>query len=70
MTTETAKKNPTYLVKYLSDGEGKSYPVKIGASFPTEKGNEKLVFEVTPTELFMGKGFLILTPFKEKGNDE
>lgn len=56
-------KHPTYIVKLISSTDGKtSYPAKVGVTFPTQKGNQRLVWEVIPATSELRNGTLILVP--------
>lgn len=70
MSDETAlpaeTKKPTYIVKLLRSENGrKHYPVKVGVSFATEKGNQRLMWDIIPASIELRDCVMILVPYEE-----
>lgn len=70
MTNEThsqaEQKLPTYIVKLIRPENGrKHYPVKVGVSFATEKGNQRILWDIIPASIELRDGVMILVPYEE-----
>lgn len=59
-------KKPTYTVKLLRSDQGrKNYPVKVGVCFATEKGNQRLLWDIIPASSELRDSVMILVPYEE-----
>jgi hypothetical protein len=59
-------KKPTYSVKLLRSENGrKHYPVKVGVSFATEKGNQRILWDIIPASIELRDCVMILVPYEE-----
>ena len=70
MTNETSAqaetKLPTYTVKLLRSENGrKHYPIKVGVSFATEKGNQRILWDIIPASIELRDCVMILVPYEE-----
>ena len=73
MTTENQtkeKKTPTHIITMLSgDKNVRSYPVRVGAVWATQKGNLRLSFEIVPDTKHLHEDVLVAVPYEPKGDD-
>lgn len=64
--TQTEQKLPTYIVKLIRSENGrKHYPVKVGVSFATEKGNQRIIWDIIPASIELRDCVMILVPYEE-----
>jgi hypothetical protein len=75
MTNETTQpteiKNPTYTVMLLRPKEGRrSYPTRIGVSFETRKGNQRILWDIIPAGFELRDCETILVPYVEQGEEQ
>lgn len=59
-------KKPTYTVKLLRSDQGrKNYPVKVGVSFATEKGNQRILWDIIPASIELRDCVMLLVPYED-----
>jgi hypothetical protein len=64
--TQVEPKLPTYIVKLIRSENGrKHYPVKVGVSFETEKGNQRILWDIIPASIELRDCVMILVPYEE-----
>jgi hypothetical protein len=60
--TPPEKAKPTYILKLLrKDGGG--YGAKVGVTFETERGNQRIVWDVIPSSVELAYGTLVFVPY-------
>ena len=65
-STQVEQKLPTYIVKMIRSENGrKHYPVKVGVSFATEKGNQRIIWDIIPASFELRDCVMILVPYEE-----
>ncbi len=66
-TPATDTKKPTYVLTLLRKDAGK-YGTRVGVTFETEKGNQRLVWNVIPSSLELQNGTLVLVSYSESSS--
>ena len=72
MTTEkpSEKKTPTHIITLLSgEKNARSYPVRVGAIWETQKGNLRLRFDIVPDAQHLHHDVLVAVPYEPKQTD-
>ena len=72
MTTEITneKKAPTHIITMLSgDKNARSFPVRVGAIWETQKGNMRLSFDIIPDARHLHEDVFVAVPYEEKRNE-
>lgn len=67
MNTKTAQEDkvlPTYIVRLMSKDKG-GYAAKIGVTFATNKGNQRMVWDVIPSSQELQDRTLVFVPYSD-----
>ena len=62
---QPSKVQPTYVLKIIRKDSG-SYGTKVGVTFETGRGNQRIVWDVIPNSIELSYGTLILVPYADE----
>lgn len=62
-------KKPTFVLKLLRKDGGR-YGAKLGVTFETGRGNQRIVWDVVPSATELHTGTLVLMPYTEQTSFE